>query len=433
MALALIGKGQIDSLNPKTRSAWNIVFENMFGEELDLGGIVEQVSIYESIYNDCVFGNVLLNDAQGFTERQQIVGAGDEKIHIKIETTGSAEVNSNFEKTFRVNSYTGSTYAGDGTGTISSTMGFVSPHLIKNNRTRIKRSFNSMTASEIVEYISYDIMKFGQSFDIEWDDLQTNEPTKHIKNVIIPGWSPFKTCNWLAEQSISLETASSNYLFYENNSGFHFRSLDSLKSEDVIREYIVGVNMTNTVVGNENEMYIRTDILENVSQPSRFNHTQSQLNGLYGGSLMTHNILTKQFNTYDIEYDENEFNMGEAGLNGDMNFASSSQSSIGFMPDEYMYNIHHTTEKSHYPHRDMKLAEMRTNIIKFDVAGDTNLWAGSMINVSFPTNIRENSDTPVDKFLSGKWMITAIHHKINNMEYVMTIECMKDSFNTKPE
>jgi hypothetical protein len=426
--------GQSKGFDARCRSPWSCTFENMYGETYDIGDVVGQISIYESIYNNCMFGGILINDGNGFSERHNVIGAGNEKIYVKILTTGGADINSNIEKTFRVNSYSDASYSNKGNGVVSSELGFIYPYLILNNNTRISRSFNAMTASEIVDYITYDILKLGQSFEIDWDDLQTNEETKNVKNIVVPGWNPFKTINWLAEHSISASSGASNYLFYENNDGFHYNSIDLLKKKEPVRIFTFGTDIAQTVQSSKGGIEVRTDLMSGLENQFRFNHTQSQMNGLYGGKLFTHNILTKSYNNYEVEYNgDDEAEMAFYGLDGAGQFVSDTQASLGFLPDEYLYQIHDKKDKSHYIHRDMKMSEMRTNIVKFDIAGDTNVWAGNTIDINVPTNVRNNPHTTFDENLSGKWLVTAIHHKINNDAYVMTIECMKDGFEQGPE
>ena len=98
----------------------------------------------------------------------------------------------------------------------------------------------------------------------------------------------------------------------------------------------------------------------------------------------------------------------------------------------YLYQIHDKGEKSHYPHYDMKKTEMRANTIKFDIPGDSNTWAGDVVLLRIPTNL-PNLDVPEDQYMTGKWLVTAIHHKISNAGYTMTLECMKDGFFGDPD
>jgi hypothetical protein len=123
------------------------------------------------------------------------------------------------------------------------------------------------------------------------------------------------------------------------------------------------------------------------------------------------------------------------GLNGpkDAPFADYNvKQRNGFMSANYLYNIHDKGEKSHYPHYDMKKTEMNANTIKFDVPGDSNCWAGDVVILRIPTHIHHH-DVPEDQYMTGKWLVTAIHHKINTAGYTMTLECMKDGFFGDPD
>jgi hypothetical protein len=74
----------------------------------------------------------------------------------------------------------------------------------------------------------------------------------------------------------------------------------------------------------------------------------------------------------------------------------------------------------------MKISELRSNVVKFTIPGDTNIFAGDVIEILLPSTTGESEE--MDMYMSGNFLITAIHHKINNAGYEMTIECYKDGF-----
>jgi len=417
------------SFDAKTQTEWSVTYTNMWGKELPIHQIVNNISIYESIYHETVFGSVYIEDNIGFCEQFGIIGQGMEIFKISMHTKKESETSSNFEKEFRINSYHDADFQEDGKVGVSAILDLVSPVLFRNNRTKISRSFNAMTSSEIVDYIGYEVLDFGTGV---WDDLQTNTKSINTKNIVVPNWSPFKLLNFLCQNSVSIED-SSNYMFFENNTGFHFSTIDDMKMKEPSATIQVSqIQKDSLKVLSKDTMSVKTNIAEKYREEKRFNHTESMTNGLYGGKLFTHNILTKSYNTYEALYDSDEFELGWAGLDGDGQFGKVSDSHIGFMPDEYVYQIHDKKDKSHYIHRDMKMAEIRTNVIKFDIIGDSSLWAGDKIIIDKDTK-RINSNEALDQVMSGEWIITAIHHQINKKRYVMTLECMKDSFETAPE
>ncbi len=422
-------KNPLSSFEASTHTEWTCEYTNMYGEKLPIIDIVSSISIYESIYHETVFGHLVILDNIGFCEKHGIVGQGIEKFNLSMHTNKGDADSSNFEKEFRINSYHDASFSGDGVQGVTAVMDLVSPALFKNNRTKISRSFNAMTASEIVDYIGYEVLDFGTGV---WDDLQTNIKSINTKNIVVPNWSPFKLLNFLCKNSVSIED-SSNYMFFENNTGFHFSTIDDMKMKEPSATIQVSqIQKDSLKVLSKDTMSVRTNIAEKYREEKRFNHTESMTNGLYGGKLFTHNILTKSYNTYEALYDSDEFELGWAGLDGDGQFGKVSDSHIGFMPDEYVYQIHDKKDKSHYIHRDMKMAELRTNIIKFNIIGNSSLWAGDKIIINKDSKII-SGDEQYDQVMSGEWIITAIHHQINKKEYVMTLECMKDSFESAPD
>ena len=48
---------------------------------------------------------------------------------------------------------------------------------------------------------------------------------------------PFDVCRLLAGEPVSEQEGSPHYLFYENTKGIHFRSLQSLYTQDIKQEF----------------------------------------------------------------------------------------------------------------------------------------------------------------------------------------------------
>ena len=422
--------GTFETLDPKTTTEWNVEFKNYKGDKGEISGIISQLSIYESIYNNCMFGNIKIQDGTGFVEAQGIVGSGAEEVHFALETPNTGmKKTANLEKEWLVNSISNGVKNPKFT---EYDIGIASKYLFVNNKKKISRSFLKMTASEIVDYVGVNILEFGKHG--LWTELKAS-PTKHEKNTVVPNWNPFQLINFLAKNSVSAEGAS-DYLFFENNDGFKFKTVDELKEQD-IKRFLTLKNMPVKLVADASGFSIDGAIMENYSEMQRFNLSNGQLSGQYAGSILTHNILEKSLTPYTVKYDEkvHKINAEGIGLNGppskpfkDINDWQHS----GCMSSNYLYDIHDKGEFSHYPWYDMKKAELRTNIIKFDIPGDTNIFAGDVVQLRIPTHIHVH-DLPEDQYLTGNWLVTAIHHKINTTEYVCTLECMKDGFFSDPD
>lgn len=418
------------TFNPRTASDWAVYFIDQNGTEREMGSIVEQLSIYESIYNNAMFGVLKIKDATGFVEGHGIVGSGKEIIKFEI-TTPSAEVETttNIEKEFVI--------AGISNGVKEEKyfvydLTIVSPNIIKNNNTLISRSFMSMTSSDIVNYVAADIMEFGVEF--EWEQMKTVEDSKHTKDIVVPNWKPFELMNFLCRNSVSIDNYS-NYVFFENNEGYHFVTIDKLKEAEPSRKLHLKMNTKTSQLeeGGGGKVMSDGSTISEYMEINRYDLNKGVLDGLYGGKLLTHNLLTKKLTKYELTYDGMaDMVMAEGiGQGGPNLYEVNTDAHRGFMSDNGIYQIHDKGDKPHYLVRDLKSAEMRNTIVKFDIAGDSNIFAGDVVTLVIPTNLQYENE-PEDQYMTGKWLVTAIHHKINNFEYVMTMECMKDGFYSDP-
>jgi len=428
-----MAQSSFETLQPEATSNWNAEFFNMEGEGIEMSSIIDQFSIFESIYNNCMFGDILLRDGTGFVEAQGIVGSGEEKILFEILTDNQTMgTSANLEKEFRISSISGGSRNDKFT---TYHIGVTSPYLFVNNQKKISRSFLKMTASEIVDYVGVKILKFGTLGGIakEWTELKTT-PSLHEKNTVVPNWNPFQLINFLAKNSVSADGAS-NYLFFENNDGFKFMTVDEMKLEEPKRVLTLK-DMPVKVQQHGKGISVDGSMMEKYQEVQRFNIPLAQTSGSYASSILTHNILQKKLDKYTVEYDgEADKVLAEGiGYNGppgkpfkDYNVDQHT----GFMSANYLYDIHDKGEKSHYPLYDMKRTELRNTVVKFDIPGDSNIFAGDVVILRIPTQLRQGKISE-DQYSTGAWLVTAIHHKINNDGYWMTLECMKDGFFSDP-
>jgi hypothetical protein len=424
---------QFETLDPRSTSEWSLTFTNAgYGAVTeDISALITQMSIYESIFNNCMFGNIKIQDGTGLVEANGIVGSGLEKVHFELLTENVAgPLTTNLEKIFTIDSIS--------TGIKSPKfteydIGIVSPYLIKNNKIKISRSFLKMTASEIAEYVGADILEF-EAGEPNWASFDVS-PTLHEKNTVVPNWNPFQLINFLARNSVSAK-GESNYLFFENNDGFKFAPLDELKAKPS-RRLLQLKNMPTKILQDTSGFVVDNAMMDDYSESSRFTISGGQTTGRYGSAILTHNILEKWLRPYEVIYDgpKDKIMAEGIGLNGPeaKQFADfNTWQHSGFMSHNYLYDIHDKGEKSHYPLHDMKKTEMRANVVKFDIPGDTNIHAGDVITLRIPTHIHSH-DEPEDQYLTGNWLVSAIHHKISNNGYTCTLECMKDGFFSDPD
>lgn len=426
-----------NEFNPKKASEWSVLLTTGAGEELEITPLVMSLNIIESIFENCIYGWVEIGDADGTLEKHQVIGQSGEQLAIEIHTPNqTGGVANSFIKKFIINSLTDLEMGQAGDNLVTYKLGFTSHFLTKSNDIRINRSFSQMTPTEIVEYICIDILELGLDVKTPWENIVTLTPSRHARAVVVPGWSPIKTINFMCEHAIS-DKEDNNFIFFENSEGFHFMPLEELKFGTVKRGLSVSgrpADEDTLTVDESGEGRVQGQIAEDFKQPKRFNHTHSQLNGLYGGNLTTHNILEKRIKKFEVIYDGmDEAWIGMGGLAGAGTQTLTSVPNYGYMSDNYFYDVQHKTEKNHYIHRDMKLSELKSLVSIFMMTGDTNIFAGDLISIDVPTKDKGNKLLGIDLMISGEYLVTTLHHVMHYENgYTMNVEVVKDGFENPP-
>ena len=119
---------------------------------------------------------------------------------------------------------------------------------------------------------------------------------------------------------------------------------------------------------------------------------------------------------------------------------------LGYGLDQTMPSVHGSSSLSHPKETDNKVEEwlskrisqrrqLETVKVQFKVSGDSSREVGDLIWFNFPSEnpddfVKGGVNTP-HKYYSGKFLITALRHKVTNNEYTMSIEAIKDGYRSQ--
>ena len=82
--------------------------------------------------------------------------------------------------------------------------------------------------------------------------------------------------------------------------------------------------------------------------------------------------------------------------------------------------------ETYVPYRTAQLVLSNQVKVEITIPGDPSLCVGTTINLSLPSTA--STSKPTDKYYAGKYLITAIRHKIDNTGlYHSIIEASSDS------
>ena len=282
---------------------------------------------------------------------------------------------------------------------------------------------------------------------VPYDKIERIEETTGITNLVMPRVKPFEAISWLSNYARpqSTGTVGADMLFFETKNGFNFRSLQSMYKSSVYATYRYDAkniddkiqslqNKTTSILkyeivktydivneinsGTLSNKLISLDPITRTFQVTNFNYSKykNQSSSLNPGDVT--NKLKNRFGKTETESYEGTLKMVVGNANQQNN--------------EYIKNIDVDVKdvfmENNVPNRTAQLALANYTVIKASIPGDPGITAGRTVQFDIYSLKPSNNIRELDKFYSGKYLVTAVRHVIVAPSTYQTIlELAKDS------
>lgn len=390
---------------------------NLFGAFLEL-------NIYEDLFSPCLSGTVTIVEA--FNLISEIPILGDELLEIEYYTPYlGANVNST-KKTFHVTKIDQREHNSDKMNMY--VLHFVSMEGVIDIGTKISRSFEG-NASEVVQKIYNKELNVGE--EIEIDDA--NNKIEFVS----PFWSPFKCINYAASHCLypNSKIVVPNYLFYQTTKKYKLKSLSNLFKQQPISDYYFDKNPARRRLWDGTST---KDIKREYETIKELYFIQSQdyikntLQGSLGHTVFGVDLLRKQFKakTYQVDQDFNKTD------HLDKYYPYSPGAVMN--PTGYIERAVTTNDNTDdvLTKRISLLGQLETFKLDIYVPGRSDMEVGMTVNFIM-NEFREVDDLEKkgadrsDPYYSGKYLVTAIQHRITQTRHFMMMQIVKDSVKTE--
>ena len=404
---------------------------------------IESIDYYEDLLNPTLTCYIKCMDTDNLYQTLPI--RGYERLDLVIETSlGELKFNASIQTPLYVTSVQDLVTK---EGQESFTLVCSTKSALDNEATRCQRRFKKAPISTHVENILKDLMKISH-------ERVFVERTSNAYEFMGNQKKPFHTCTWLAPKGVpfsnnakpsgnkgkgknSEAVGTSGYFFYENQDGFHFKSIDALCKE------------TRSVTSSDNKdiiTYRKTDIVERGDSTYKIIHSYLDKNtditknlrvGLYSNLTYFYNPLSWEFDamTYKIK-EQVDVSLGKTiGLPGG-DIAEKSTRIMVRIGDQGMLTDK-LGEDSGRDNTDMAKSFSRYNMLftqslNIVVPCNVNLKVGELIKVIFPTVGPGSSpdEKPVDKESSGNYLIRSLRHHFDvaGGQNVTSLNLVRDSY-----
>ena len=438
----------------KDRSVYEIfTIKSNDGEKtIDLRGGIVSFSYFENVFSPMITAQVLITSTGNVItdEDGDLVSIynglplrGGEKVSIKIPSNSENNVDLEFTEE-KGNEF----YVASITNVLIEaekeifTLNLVSREAITNETSRVGKKFpSSEPISDSVKEIIEKYLLSQKNVDVD----ETQNPYGFIGNLK----KPFNIITWLASKSVpgnvGGKSATAGYFFFETKEGYHYRSIDSLISQD---PYEIEYNYTPGVVDKldpDKDFKI-------LSYETKFNQNliQNLERGAYCTYRMYYNPISGRFTTPQqglfkvSDYSEKMENLGK-DFEIFLPPVDKKNESLGDVPSRYVTGVldYGTLERKgsraraknadpmeYHSHAMMRYNTIFTMQLEATIPLNTNLCSGSIIKCKF-AKITTDKTKVIDDEQSGLYMIKELVHYYETRGSFTKLKLIRDTMGKK--
>lgn len=391
-----------------------------FGKEIDISGLIVDITLYEDIFSNTMSGYLLIEDSLDLITTLPLLGQEQFIVELQTPTIGGK-----IQKEFYIYKLQHKT---NKKRVQMYMLNFCSLELISSSNSKVAKSFSG-NISTTVSSIFTDPKYIGSKSDI------FIENTKNDYSFIAPYWSPIETINWLGSKSLNKQGVA-NYLFFETNKSFEYTSIDTLLKGQIKREYVFSDIDSNTMIGYDGNIEEKYNVVETINSPVTFDYLRNINAGMFASKLQTFDITTKTINTTTFDYID-DFNksthLEKHPLRTDSLTRKKLASLYFIEKNNYLTGTYKNQRHSEiFLQRNSLLEQLSAFKLTVKVFGRTDIKVGNVVKFTineFRQILEDEIEAEgISDYYTGKYLITAIRHQILNNVHTMYMEIVSDSF-----
>jgi len=414
-------------------------------KKVNVRSLVLEINIYEDIFSKTLSGNIVLADGQNIANHLPLTGF--ERIEFKLNTPG---ISKGFDFTSKSGHpmyiYKISNRVELGPRTQMYVLHFVSKEAITSEQKKINRAMSGSIDQMILDIVRR---------DLESNKTLILEQTKGLRKYVAYGNRPFDFIDTLSKSAESSRFNNSGMYFYEDSTGFRFRSLENMMAitDGAARPVVARFEKKPRSIKDgtgESNIIQEMQTVDSFTIKNQFDTVKNTRNGVYASRTIAHDLLKKKYTNFDYDYNK-EFNKN-FHTEHDGNGGKTDIKSIAPMLNYHGRQFSDFSESSIYLqstttniHNDFESEPKGTNVAKrlaqrmvfaamqvtLNARGFTGLSVGDMVGLEVPSYEPAGADNPLDHdpYMSGRYLVKTIAHKIDTAKdrHRMAITLMKDA------
>lgn len=420
-------------------------------ETSEISRIFNSFRYFESIFKPSI--SLVIDITDTISLQQQLPILGGETVDIEFVHQSNNEDKNRIRKKLKIFEIDNVDHSNQARKSYS--LHAISEEFFKNEREDmlVISGFYQQTAKSIVQNIYTNYIK-----KISNKPLVTVEDTYGLLKIAFPSNSTFAALNMVCQQAESIKNKSSNFLFFENNKGYHFTTIENLFNQKPKEQFFDDVNLSkNDDDDNKIKNYQKIVSKNYINTSDVLN---ASLSGKFANKVFYLDPISKTIESTSYNYSKNfKENVHSQGINSKpvlsekhIELLSASPTTESFLTTNYI-----TSQKSAYVRqRDDNISnivnapiriqnfigremaatnQLQNQKMNITIPGNTEISAGDIVELFFNLNDTTTQARGVNDYtVSGKWLVTSLCHQVNSDgEFMTYLECMKDSYTEAPK
>lgn len=401
------------------------LYDGQRNRKYNLDSIFLELDLYEDLYSPCLTGTITIVESLNLISGIPILGEELLEIEFCTPTLDASP----FKKQFYVTKIENRNHRGDKTQMY--VLHFMAVEGITDLNKKLSKAYSG-NASDIVKRIYETELK-------QSDDLEVDISNSNIK-FVSPYWSPFQCINFATSRCLFPHTSINvpNYLFYQTNKKFKLKSLTNLFSQDIFMTYFFDKNPARihqkdgTSVRNIQREY---QTIKELYYTSSQDYINQNMRGTFSHKVFGINLFRKQIskNLYNYSTDFNKtLHLDKFPLQSP-NLPLSKENGLieSRIVSPQKFDGFGDKSDDIVSKRVSLLSQLEMYKLDLVVWGRTDIEVGMVINFVMnefkEVEKDEQNISKYDPYYSGKYLITAIQHRITQSRHQMTMQIVKDS------
>ena len=397
-------------------------------ERIDIAAQMVELSIYEDIFTNTIHGTIAISDSFDLIHNFPFIGEELINIKLKTPTMGDRGAVDYFGYVYKISDRHYTTERGQ-----VYLIHFCSfEHIVDMNK-KVSKSFKG-NISDLVEEIfkSDEFLASNKNLVLE----------RTGNNIVFasPFWNPLKTINWLATRALKKENGSPSFLFYETlDNRFNFVSLDSMymqKPKQGVHYRYDNYTRMPTDTGSTRNLDLDYGIIRDLYVEEVFDYASRSESGMYASRLINTNLLSKTIKTTTYDYHESfpkTNHLGGFPVSSPNLLKRRSSAIFSTTNSEFVYDGQRDFKIDQWFAQRKSLMGQAYSVHKADivVSGRLDLHAGDCVTMELAqrhaVNRGDGKQEIVSNYFTGKFLIAAIHHRIEGGTHNMVMQCFTES------